>query len=40
MGETTARRAFDSFCENKVTHFYDAYVTKRPKVEESYGGIW
>jgi hypothetical protein len=39
MGETTARRAFDSFCENLVTHFYDAYVTKRPKVKESYGGI-
>ena len=30
MGETTARRAFHLFCENFVTHYYDAYVY-RPK---------
>lgn len=30
MGETTARRAFHLFCENFMTHYYDAYVY-RPK---------
>ena len=35
MGETTARRAFHTFCENFVGEFYSTYVN-RPTGEKLY----